>query len=429
MAFIALLFYIITIYLRPAEWIPAFYGWQLLDILAFTALFCWLFTFMVKKRLDAIKSPQNILMLGLFLAFLMSHIVQTYFAGLMMAFTEFSKILIMYFLFVLIIDSERKFKIAVYLLIFLTLLLAIQGIQQFYTGYGWAGQPLIIDRQSGIGRITWISIFNDPNDLGLTIVIIVAILLSFLFGKTNFISKFITIPILACLLYAIYLTNSRGALLALMAAGSFYFVKRSKRFVLGAIVGIAFIFLVFAFGPSRLALLTTDEESAYNRVDAWYYGIQLTKSNPIFGVGYKMFLEDFPLTAHNTFVLAMAESGLLGLFFLVGLFYISFKGLSLVQQNTSRLKNYAYGLQAALVGFAAAAFFLSRLYIPIPYMLFALSASLFNVAKNPPLPVRERVGVRGTIIENTLTLRDIRNIGFSCIGVVALFYAIVKIAL
>ncbi|MCX5693305.1 MAG: O-antigen ligase family protein [Candidatus Omnitrophica bacterium] len=381
---------------------------------------------MIKKKTDSLKAPQNMLMLGLFLAFLMSHVAHTYFEGLMLTWTEFSKVVILYFLFVLIIDTEKKFKITIFLIVFLTFLLAIQGIQQFNTGYGWAGQTLTtqsygeIDSVTGkhlnmISRINWISIFGDPNDLGLTLVIAISILMAFLFGKVKFITRIILIPILGYILYALYLTNSRGAFVSLMTAVFFYFVRRSKRFLLGGIIGVLFVFLIFSFGPSRLALMSTDEESAYNRADAWYYGIQLTKHNPIFGVGYRMFEEDFPMTAHNSFVLAMAEAGLLGLFFWVGLFYSSLKGLLLVQKNNERLKNYSYGLQATLAGFAGAAFFLSRLYIILPYMLFALSASLVNVGA-------------GTV-KNTFDLKDIRNIGLACIGIIGLVYVIIKIAL
>jgi len=418
-----------------------FYGWQLIDILTIAAVASLMVTLMIKKKLDSLKAPQNKLMLGLFLAFLLSHVAHTYFEGLMMTWTEFSKIVVTYFLFVFVIDTERKFKITIYLLILLTLLLAVQGIYQFNTGYGWAGQKMVYSSygEDVPGRITWISIFGDPNDLGLALVLVVAMLFGFLFGKTKFISKLVSISVLGCILYAIYLTNSRGAMLALMVTGVFYFIKRSKRFMLGAILGIIFVALVFAFGPSRLSMLSSDEEAAYERIDTWYYGITLVKSNPIFGVGYKMFTDDYGLTAHNSFVLALAEAGILGLFFWVGLFYISFKGLSLVQMYDERLRNYAYGLQASLIGFAAAAFFLSRVYIPLPYILFALSASLSNVSaascpaintkKVRPQNFRSAQLAKINLVENTFGPRDFRNIVFASIGIIILFYGIIKIAI
>ena len=122
-----------------------------------------------------------------------------------------------------------------------------------------------------------------------------------------------------------------------------------------------------------------------------------------------MFTDQHHLTAHNSFVLAAAELGLVGLFFWVGLFYTSFKGLSSVQKHCPRLAGYAYGLQAAHVGFAATAFFLSRTYMELPYLLCALSAALYAVARNQT----DRVEFR-------LTMKDARNVGLASIGALLL---------
>lgn len=409
MAFISLLIYIIVIYLRPAEWIPAFYGWQLLDILAIATIFFWVFVG-TGSRIKFVKVPQNIFMFGFLGALVVSHLTHFYFHGALSAFIDFSKTVIMFFLIVNLVNSTKKFKITIGLLIILTLILAVQGIMQYRTGFGLAGQPLVEG-----GRITWIGIFNDPNDLALAFVIVVAILLTFLFGQSAFKLKIFTLPILATLLYAIYLTNSRGGMLSLMTTVFFYFARRSQRLLFGIIVGIIFVAAIFSFGPSRLALLTAEDEAAHGRIDAWYEGMQMIKSNPIFGVGYNMFIEDYPLTAHNSFMLITAEGGLIGLFFWIALIYTSFKGLSLVQKNDTLLKSYALGLQAGLLGFLAAAFFLSRTYITLPYLLFALSVALFNVTKQ-----------KVDRLENRFDLQDIRNVGLLCIGTLGLILGIIK---
>ncbi len=84
------------------------------------------------------------------------------------AFIDFGKTIVLYFLVVNIVNSERRFKIVITLLIILTTLLAIHGIYQHNTGLGWAGQTMDKD-----GRIKWIGIFNDSNDLALALIIIV----------------------------------------------------------------------------------------------------------------------------------------------------------------------------------------------------------------------------------------------------------------
>jgi len=200
-----------------------------------------------------------------------------------------------------------------------------------------------------------------------------------------------------------------------MATIFFFFVKKTRKFVLGGIIGGGFAAAVFALGPSRLGLISISEASAYSRVELWYQGIMMIKSNPLFGVGFNMYMNDLPQTAHNSYILAAAELGFVGLFFWMALIYCSYKGLSIVQDKSIELRPYAYGLQSGLIGFCSAAFFLSRTYVIIPYMLFALSGSLFHIAKqkNKDLVLK-------------LTSRDYWNIGYLSIGVILLAYVVLK---
>lgn len=399
MAFFFFLLYMIVLYLRPAEWIPFFQGWRLVSLTLLGSGFFLLFNAAALKR-GFVRVPHNAMILGLLVAIAASHAVHTYVSGLISSLTEFANILVMYFLVVNTITSRRKLRIGLWVVVLLTVLLAWQGIHQFETGRGWAGQHM-----AGGRRITWISIFNDPNDLCLAFVMVVPVLLAFLVKPGFFGMKVFPAGLLGLLLYAIFLTNSRGGLLGLMVTIVFFFVKRSRYVIPGGIIGGVLASLIFTFGPSRLGLLSAADESAYGRLDAWYYGFQMLKSNPLFGVGQNMFTDQYPLTAHNSFMLAAAELGLVGLFFWVGMFYVAFKGLSLVQKHVRELSAYAYGLQAALVGFGATAFFLSRTYNPLPYLVCAFAAALHHVAEQQTDLVAFRL--RG---------RDWRNIGLCALG-------------
>jgi hypothetical protein len=128
-----------------------------------------------------------------------------------------------------------------------------------------------------------------------------------------------------------------------------------------------------------------------------------------------MFTDDYPLTAHNSFVLAFAELGIVGYVFWVGLLYVSFKTFSIIQKHDPRLAPYAFGLQAGLVGFAAAAFFLSRTYILLPYLLVALSAAMLGVARrtNPEC-------------DFVFTRTDRRNLLLVCFGILVLLQVAMK---
>jgi O-antigen ligase len=244
------------------------------------------------------------------------------------------------------------------------------------------------------------------------------IALAFLFGHSNIVHRIFTLGLLSLLFYGIYLTNSRGGVLALMATVFFYFIRRSRHFLLGGIIGGLFVFAIFSFGPSRLALLSISEDSAFSRIELWYEGIMMLKSNPLFGVGFNMFTEDLPQTAHNSFILAAAELGFVGLFFFMGLIYVSFRQLSIIQQQEPQLRNYAYALQSALIGFSVGGFFLSRTYVILPYMIFALSGSLFFIARG-----------QNPSIEYKFDKKEIRNVVSLCFGILLLTYGIIKFAL
>ena len=49
-----------------------------------------------------------------------------------------------------------------------------------------------------------------------------------------------------------------------------------------------------------------------DRLEAWANGLEMFKSAPLFGIGFNGFTDLYEITAHNSFVLCLAELGLLG---------------------------------------------------------------------------------------------------------------------
>lgn len=409
MVLLSLLLYFIIIYIRPGDWIPGLAHLRLLPV-ATALTVAFLAMDMATSRRSFTKAPQNGMLLGLFAAIILSHLSHRYLAGVTSSVGLFVSNLVLYFLIVNIVTGRTRLRIVLWVLAILTALLAWQGWDQAVHGIGWAGQRLPYDH-----RITWVGVFEDPNDLALAFVIIVPFFLSRIFSRTFILWKLLPAALVVLLVWGVYLTNSRGGFLALLAAIAFYFIKKSKYVVTGGIVAAILGTPLFLFAPSRVGLISAEESSAVGRLDAWYYGFQLLKHSPLFGAGMNMFTDDYPLTAHNSFVLAFSELGLVGFFFWIGLIYTAFKSLSLVQKRHAGLAPYAYGLQAALIGLCAGVFFLSRTYIMLPYLLCALSVAVLNIAR------REQPGW-----DFVFTRRDFRNVVFLCIGILALLQIAMK---
>lgn len=416
MSFLFLLLFIICTYIRPQEWVPGMMGWPLVNILAVLTLIGLIFERNSSGKKLFLNVPQNKIMIAFFGSILMSHIANTYLWGLRVAFFDFLPILILFYLTLNGIDIEKKFKTSFWLIVVLSLILVLQGHYQIKNFYGWAGQSVTLQmsEEGQVQRINWIGVFGDPNDLALTFVIAVGFLLPFIFGRCKTLSRLVSLGGVAALLYGLILTNSRGGILALIATGFFFFVRKTRKFVLGSIVGGGMGFLFLLIAPSRMSELSSSEASASSRLDLWYNGMQMFKHNLFFGRGYNMFMDDMAQTAHNSYVLAASELGTLGLVLWVGLLYIAIKQCWIVQDKNKELTTYALAMQSSIVGFSAAAFFLSRTYNILPFLLVALSGSLFYVAKQ-----------KDNTIVCSVTNKDWRNIIFiSVFSIVSVYFFI-----
>ncbi|MBU0467604.1 MAG: O-antigen ligase family protein [Candidatus Omnitrophica bacterium] len=401
MSFLFLFLFIVFTFLRPQEWVPGMIGWTVIDVFAVLALVGLLFERMATKQKVFAAVPQNKLILLFFGSILMSHVAHTYFWGLRFSFFSFLPVLILFYLTLNGLDTEKKFKIIFWLIIIMNMILVKQGYDQFNNFYGWAGQPITIDRGPAgvVHRINWIGILGDPNDQALSFVVAFGFLLPFVIGKSGIMTRIFSCAGSGWLLYGVYLTNSRGGILAVLATIFFFFVRKTRKFLLGGIIGGVFGAGFLVFAPSRMSELSSSSGSGSSRLDLWYGGIQLFKQNPIFGRGYGMFMEQLPQVAHNSFVQAAAELGIVGLFLWIAILYSAIKGCWIVQDKCKAMESYAIALQSSIVGFSAAAFFLTRTYNILLFILIALSGSLMHVYWE-----------KDSTVKYDLTKKDLRNI-------------------
>ena len=99
--------------------------------------------------------------------------------------------------------------------------LAMHGIGQHRSGIGWTGIPIGED-----GRIQYVGIFNDPNDLGMLFVSVFP-MAALLCKRAGFVGKLFWFACILTLLYGVYLTNSRGAMLGvLVVIGAYIWYRR-----------------------------------------------------------------------------------------------------------------------------------------------------------------------------------------------------------
>ncbi|WP_266182496.1 O-antigen ligase family protein [Dyella humicola] len=367
-----ILLYVVLTIVRPQDYMPALVGVPVLSVVLVLAFASWL-----ASSAKTFAAPQFVI-LPIFLVVLMiSTAVNGWFGGALDQLQKFGPVVIAFFVFATACTQPRRLMISMAVIVLCSALLAMHGIEQARTGIGWTGMPIGED-----GRIQYVGIFNDPNDLGLLFA--AALPMSVLLSRHGgFIGRLFWLGTSALLLYGVYLTNSRGALLAVLMVAGVYVWRRRGAVIAGMLgaAGLAGMKLL----SSRMQELDAGEESASGRVDAWYTGMHLFTSHPIFGVGAGNFTEYNDLTAHNSFVLVLAETGFVGYaLWLAFVCYSFWMMLSLLRYapadgddpiqptQLQRERAVALTLLLSLCGLFTAAFFLSRSYTVVMYLIIAM---------------------------------------------------------
>jgi O-antigen ligase len=356
---------------RPAEIVPAWATIPFVDILTVIAAVVAVLSIAAKPR-RILDLPQDKLILA-FWAMIVISSFKVWLTGVYIAFLAFMPPVFVYFLIRASVRTQGHVKGLVYLLIALNVFLAVNGIVQYHTGVGLGNVGLVLDRIYGTG------IFNDPNDLGMTFVMVVPLLM-LVIGRSStwFILRALSVVGLAIVLLGLYYTNSRGALVGLGAAlVCFSFLK--FRSVAGPLVAAVLLCVLAVAAPSRGSEIDAGESSAQTRIQSWAEGWTMLKMHPISGVGYDQFTEYHPRVAHNSFVHTFAELGLLGAFCFVGMFYWFFKGLKLMPSDTPESASWRRALIASAVGVLTCGWFLSRQYVPIFYVMLAVGACAVTI--------------------------------------------------
>ena len=164
-----------------------------------------------------------------------------------------------------------------------------------------------------IGQLTRIrgaGFLSDPNDLAQ--ILLIALPLAFVAwrrGRQWSANFFVVIVPAALLLWTTYLTHSRGGLIALAAVA---LMAARKRLGTAASTALAAVFILGMIALDFTGGRGISAADGADRLEAWANGLEMFKSAPIFGIGFDGFTELYEITAHNSFVLCLAELGLLG---------------------------------------------------------------------------------------------------------------------
>ena len=400
MAFALLLTYTVFLLLRPQDFLPAFAGAPYMMLSLGGAFVIAL----LRKQLRWQDTP-TVAIGGLLLAMIASQVVRGWLGGISAVLGSFGPVVATYLIYAGVLRDGQRIQTLSTVIVACTSIIVWHSLGQASTGVGWTGATTLQGN-----RVTWVGIFNDPNDLGLLLLVAVPMLVMRATLARGSLARYFWYLLAGLHVYGIWLTQSRGALLSLLLLAGIAFWRRYGlgRSLLLALLLSPLLLLMLA----NMREIDSEEASAYGRINAWYVGLQLFRAQPLFGVGMDAFTEHHHLTAHNSYVLVLAELGAFGYLFWSLLISASLlmvwrvanrRGVSGEPARSTdtgtALPDKAFAALApqaainstraeatmvlyALIGYLSASFFLSRSYIILLYMLCGLAVATFYKAQN-----------------------------------------------
>jgi hypothetical protein len=236
----------------------------------------------------------------------------------------------------------------------------------------------------GGGRVRYLGVLLDPNEIALATSIIVPWAFAFLEMRATVFRLALLLVTLVVVAVEIVFTGSRGGQITFGAALGAYFVKKYgwKR---GALVGAMLAVPMAALGGRSG---DSADHSTLERLNCAAEGIKMLMRYPVTGVGYSQFTEHHFLTAHNAYMLAAGELGLPGMWFFSLVLYMAIKipvsvmRFPVVDTPESRqIKAVAMGFLAIFAGAEVGIFFLSWTYHYVLWIHFGLITSFYVVVK------------------------------------------------
>lgn len=300
-------------------------------------------------------------------------------------FSEISKILLMTFLTMLLIDDRRKLR---FLLLVISLSLAYYGVKGGVFSLLGGGQSMVF----GPDR----SFIGDNTSLGLALNMVLPLLFYLGRAETDRRMKLLMRVAFALSAIAVLFTYSRGAYLGLAVVAGLIYLSLGLRLKIAiAIAALIAAPVVLSILPDQLiqrvdTLKTYEEDgSAQKRLTAWETAWQVALEHPFVGGGFQIIDDpviyatfnpnatDEDVGVHSIYFEVLGENGFITFFIYIGLLISAVISLHRVRRLAKRydvleFAHYATALEVSIFGYAVSGAFLELASFDLFYHVLAL---------------------------------------------------------
>lgn len=249
-------------------------------------------------------------------------------------------------------------------------------------------------------RVRYRGELHDPNEVALTISAgALSLLIAFALRHRG--QRSAMLFVLAALVAAatVWLTKSRGGLVAGMMVPGIYLLRRYgiKAVAPAGLLAVPLLLLGGRSGENA-------DVSTQLRYEAWSAGLDMFHSNPVLGVGARQFVDHHFLTAHNSYVLTMAELGFPGMVLFVTICYLSVKALLVGLRDLRNIPEaqvatvWGMSLLASMAGILFQFNTLSLAYHSVIWIFFGLVGAWCSAIRHHRPEFQVRMTLRDMVI-------------------------------
>lgn len=300
-----------------------------------------------------------------------------------------ASLIALYFVAVSMKVFDREFSRVGTLIIFGGTIAALVSIFQFTRGITVSGRASIVFGGAA----------TNSNELAASLILPLSLAIGGVIsnrGVRRVLLLAASITMLGCTL----LTMSRGALAALAVVAAVYFYRRGADKKLLVLLACGVLLIAFAPDLLRTRLHESLSSRGQGRWDIWLVGFEVVKHHGLIGVGLDNFpvafqqyagkqavFRTYSVVPHNIYLQALAETGILGLFLLLGALRAQIKDIVLAV-GASRASSHALMIsyEAAAWGLLTHALVANLLWRKVFWFSWILIALAVQLTRRNSLP-------------------------------------------
>ena len=386
---ILLLLTVGSLLVRPADLLPALSGAPIYECLVAACLL-----FSIRRVQQCVtptalrRNPVVAFVLLLVPAIAASHLARGSIYDARIAAFDMAKACVFFLLVISQIDTKRRLHAILFSVVGCVSGVAVLAILQYHGWLSLAGlevvEQRIVDPFTGeaaiLRRLCGIGVFSDPNDFSLVLVVAMVVCGYGLGGRSERRRwRWLFVPLAICA-YALLHTHSRGGMVAAAGgAGILVAATIGKRNTMMLRCLVAPLILLLVLGRQQPIDPEQSPDTFQTRLELWSESFDLLRADPVFGIGAGKLVEAIGQVAHNSFLHAFTEMGILGGTAFFGAFYLLMRTLwnaTPVSASSTRTLTYVLALTTAYVlGMLS----LSRCYTVPTQLILAIGAACVGI--------------------------------------------------